>query len=116
MHALGMSVAASDSSNQIKTLFLPLLLIGCETATIIHSVLVLHCRKIVKETVDKFGRIDVLVNNASFQGERHSLHSGLFLAYADPQVHDALQQHQGTAVIARWHFLTASHTATVGCW
>jgi len=27
------------------------------------------CRKIVKDTVDKFGRIDVLVNNASFQGK-----------------------------------------------
>ncbi len=28
-----------------------------------------QCRKIVKDTVDKFGRIDVLVNNASFQGK-----------------------------------------------
>ena len=27
------------------------------------------CRKIVKETVDKFGQLDVLVNNASFQGK-----------------------------------------------
>ena len=27
------------------------------------------CRKIVKETVDKFGKIDILVNNASYQGE-----------------------------------------------
>lgn len=27
------------------------------------------CRKIVQETVDKFGQIDVLVNNASFQGK-----------------------------------------------
>lgn len=28
-----------------------------------------HCKKIVKDTVEKFGRIDVLVNNASFQGK-----------------------------------------------
>lgn len=27
------------------------------------------CRKIVKETVDKFGQLDVLVNNASYQGK-----------------------------------------------
>lgn len=27
------------------------------------------CRNIVKETVDKFGQLDVLVNNASFQGK-----------------------------------------------
>ena len=27
------------------------------------------CRKIVEETVSKWGRIDVLVNNAAFQGK-----------------------------------------------
>ena len=35
-------------------------------STPVKSVL---CRKIVKETVDKFGQLDVLVNNASFQGK-----------------------------------------------
>lgn len=29
----------------------------------------MRCRKIVKETVDTFGQIDVLVNNASYQGK-----------------------------------------------
>lgn len=28
-----------------------------------------QCKKIVKETVDKFGKIDILVNNASYQGK-----------------------------------------------
>ncbi|KAL3139642.1 hypothetical protein ABBQ38_003958 [Trebouxia sp. C0009 RCD-2024] len=28
-----------------------------------------QCKKIVKETVDKFGQLDVLVNNASYQGK-----------------------------------------------
>jgi hypothetical protein len=28
-----------------------------------------HCRKVVEETVKRFGRIDVLVNNAAFQGK-----------------------------------------------
>jgi NAD(P)-dependent dehydrogenase (short-subunit alcohol dehydrogenase family) len=28
-----------------------------------------HCRKVVDDTVRKFGRIDVLVNNAAFQGK-----------------------------------------------
>src|SRR5437868_165549 len=28
-----------------------------------------HCRKLVEETVKRFGRIDVLVNNAAFQGK-----------------------------------------------
>ena len=32
-----------------------------------------HCREIVQEAVDTFGRIDVLVNNAAFQMTRHSL-------------------------------------------
>jgi len=28
-----------------------------------------QCKKIVKQTVDKFGKIDILVNNAAFQGK-----------------------------------------------
>ncbi len=28
-----------------------------------------HCRKLVEDTVKRFGRIDVLVNNAAFQGQ-----------------------------------------------
>jgi NAD(P)-dependent dehydrogenase (short-subunit alcohol dehydrogenase family) len=28
-----------------------------------------HCRKLVEDTVQRFGRIDVLVNNAAFQGK-----------------------------------------------
>ncbi|MDB5958059.1 SDR family oxidoreductase [Ramlibacter sp.] len=32
-----------------------------------------HCRQIVKQAVDTFGRIDVLVNNAAFQMTRQSL-------------------------------------------
>jgi hypothetical protein len=28
-----------------------------------------HCRKVVEETVKRFGRIDVLVNNAAYQGK-----------------------------------------------
>ena len=28
-----------------------------------------HCRKIVNETLSKWGQLDVLVNNASFQGK-----------------------------------------------
>ncbi len=43
----------------------PSIVPGCP-GTHLHCAL---CRKIVKDTVDKFGRIDVLVNNASFQGK-----------------------------------------------
>eukprot|EP00026_Physarum_polycephalum_P012649 Phypoly_transcript_12975.p1 GENE.Phypoly_transcript_12975~~Phypoly_transcript_12975.p1 ORF type:complete len:293 (+),score=49.36 Phypoly_transcript_12975:159-1037(+) len=28
-----------------------------------------HCKEIIKRTVDKFGKIDILVNNAAFQGK-----------------------------------------------
>lgn len=31
------------------------------------------CRKLVKQTVDKFGRLDILVNNAAFQQHQESL-------------------------------------------
>jgi hypothetical protein len=29
-----------------------------------------HCRKLVEDTVKRFGRIDILVNNAAFQGQQ----------------------------------------------
>ena len=30
------------------------------------------CRKVIDDTVSKFGRVDILVNNASFQGKEVS--------------------------------------------
>ena len=38
----------------------------------VESLLPAACRKVIDDTVSKFGRVDILVNNASFQGKEVS--------------------------------------------
>ena len=65
------------------------------TVTYSRLCIVPCCRKIVKDTVDKFGRIDVLVNNASFQGKDVEKFEDITrerLEFTFPQQHPGLLQ------------------------